>query len=163
MTLFWPSIWPRIRGLVYFGWLVALIRFGLEPIFHPDRTHPAFYFGVYTLMPIAFIVAGIKGTLDDLRWPKIAFGACTIGFLVWGVPNMIAYTAAPSLGWTHGRFTPPPNMPVPDTFAKSALYGLTVGGITTFFGALWSLIWMTLVIWWPGVVRRRRKGPTPVM
>ena len=48
------SIWSRARGFVMFGWLVALIRFGIDASAHPGRQDPLFWIGVYTLMPIAF-------------------------------------------------------------------------------------------------------------
>ncbi len=102
-----PSLWSRARGLILFGWLVALIRFGIDAKYHPVRWEPLFFVGVYFLMPIAFLVAGIRGTFDDMSWKRLALMAILIGLLVWGLPNLITYTTARFLGWTEGRFAPP--------------------------------------------------------
>src|SRR5262245_32381003 len=155
------ALWPRIRPLVMFGWLVALIRFGIDASMKPGRADPFFWFGVYTLMPIAFLVYGIRGTLDDVRWPKIALIALIVGLLVWGIPNLITYSTAHALGWTHGRFAVPESARASPMFASTALgpsilRGLVTGGITTVTGAVFSLIGLTLLAWLPGVIRRRR-------
>jgi hypothetical protein len=152
------TLWPRIRGLVLFGWLVALLRFGLEPTAKPAQGDVAWILSVYFLMPVAFVWTGIRGTFDDLRWPKIALIAALIGILVWAIPNAIIYTTAQFLGWTHGRFAPNDRAaPLATTTLGRLGAGLGVAGMTAIAGAIWSLVWMTLVVWLPGVVRRRRK------
>jgi hypothetical protein len=153
------SLWSRARGLVLFGWLVALIRFGIDASAHPGRSDPLFWIGVYTLMPIAFLVAGIRGTYDDLSWKRLALMAILIGLLVWGVPNLITYTTARFLGWTEGRFAPPKGgYPFGDSTGARVLGGLMIGIITGLIGAAWCVLWTTLLIWLPGRSRRKRAG-----
>jgi hypothetical protein len=153
------ALWPRIRPLILFGWLVALIRFGIDASVKPAGRHdPFFWFGVYTLMPVAYLVTGIRGTLDDVRWPKIALMALILGVLVWGLPNLVVYTTAHALEWTHGRFALPEGTKLfADTgFGTAILRGLITGATTSFFGAVASLVTLTLFVWLPGVIRRRR-------
>jgi hypothetical protein len=153
------SIWPRIRGLVVFGWLIALLRFAFEPTLRPAQGDVAWFLGVYYLMPVAFIATGLRGALDDVRWPRIALMAVLVGVLVWGIPDLIVYTTAQFLGWTHGRFEPNVKAaPVGTTPLGKLGLGAMVGALTALAGSIWSLTWMTLVIWLPGVVRRRRKA-----
>jgi hypothetical protein len=151
------SLWSRARGLILFGWLVALIRFGIDASAHPGRSDPLFWIGVYTFMPIAFLVAGIKGAYDDFSWKRVALMSILIGVLVWGVPNLIIYTTARFLGWTEGRFAPPQSG---DPFGTgpggNILAGLAIGGITSVIGSAWCLIWTTLLIWLPARSRRKR-------
>ena len=152
------SLWPRIRGLVLFGWLVALIRFGLEATLHPAKGDPAWFFGVYFLMPVAFLVVALRKTLDDLRWPKIALASLLIGVFVWGIPDAIIYTAGQFLGWTHGRFEPETrSAPIAPTALGKVGWGLVVGAGTAVIGSLWCLVWTTVVIWLPGALRRKRR------
>jgi hypothetical protein len=157
------SLWSRMRGLVLFGWLVALIRFGIEAAMHPGKSDPTWFIGVYFLMPIAFLVVGLRGTLDDLPWKRIALMSLLLGILVWGIPNAIIYTTAQFLGWTHGRFTPPGQTgaetraaPIATTAMGKILAGLATGGMTAIAGTIWSLAGTTLLIWLPGVIRRKR-------
>jgi hypothetical protein len=156
-----PSLWSRARGLVLFGWLVALIRFAIDAKFHPGRGEPLFWFGVYTLMPIAFLVAGIRGTFDDMSWKRLALMSILIGLLVWGLPNFITYTTARFLGWTDGRFAPPKSgYPFGDDTGARILGSLLAGVITGVIGAAWCILWTTLLIWLPGRSRRKRQiGP----
>src|SRR6267142_1244145 len=100
------SLWPKVRGLVIFGLCVALVRLILDATIKPEEWTPGWFVGVDLLMPIAFIVVGIRGTLDDVPWPKWALASILLGVLVWGVPNLIAYTTGQFMGWHHGRFEP---------------------------------------------------------
>jgi hypothetical protein len=156
------TILRRIRGLVLFGWAVAMVRFVAEALWHPGRGDPFWFLGVYFLMPIAFLVIGIRGTFDDLRWPKIALIALLLGVLVWGVPNAIIYTVAQFQGWTHGRFTPHERAaPIAPTALGKLGWGLSIAGGTAVAGAIWCLLWTTVLIWLPGVFRRRRARAVP--
>jgi hypothetical protein len=163
------TLWPRIRGLVLFGWLVVLIRFGLDATLKPTDWTPGWFVGVDFLMPIAFLVVGIKGTLDDIPWPKYLLIALTLGVLIWGIPNAITYTTAQFVGWQHGRFSPTVRdaagkyvsghaFPIADTPLGKVGTGLKIAGFSAIFGFVASLVLMTLLIWLPGKVRRRRKA-----
>jgi hypothetical protein len=156
-----PSLWSRARGLILFGWLVALLRFGIDAKLHPGRSEPLFWIGVYTMMPIAFLVAGIRGTFDDMSWKRLALMSVLIGFLVWGLPNLITYTTARFLGWTEGRFAPPKEGdPFGHGPGANILAGLSIGAVTGIIGSLFCIVWTTLLIWLPGRVRRKRQiGP----
>jgi hypothetical protein len=148
------SLWPRVRPLVLFGWLVALIRFGIDASVKPERSNPIFYVGVDVLMPIAYLVVGIKAIWDDIPWKKYPLIALMLGVLVWFIPNAIVYTTAQFLGWQHGRFH---NIPIRETAVGKLGMGLGLGGGTAIAGTLGSLLLMTLLIWLPGSVRRKKR------
>jgi hypothetical protein len=149
------SLWPRVRGLVLFGLLVALVRFGIDASIKPERSHPLFYVGVDVLMPIAYLVIGIRGIWDDIPWSKYWLIALMLGVLVWGIPNAITYTTAQFLGWQHGRFA----LPLGETTPGKLGRGLGVGGGSTIFGFVASLVVLTLLTWLPGWFRRRKRAP----
>jgi hypothetical protein len=163
------TLWPRVRGLVLFGWLVVLIRFALDATLKPEEWTPGWFVGVDILMPIAFLVVGIRGTMDDLPWPKYVLMALMLGLLVWGIPNAIVYTTAQFLEWTHGRFEPTVRdaagkyvrghaFPLESASAGKLGAGLKIAGFSSIFGFVGSLVLMTLLIWLPGVVRRRKRA-----
>lgn len=147
------SLWPRVRPLVMFGWLVALIRFGIEASVKPERSNPLFYVGVDVLMPIAYLVVGIRAIWDDIPWKKYPLIALMIGVCVWFIPNAIFYTTGQFLGWQHGRY----HVPLAATTAAKLGRGIGVAGGTAVVGILGSLLLMTLLIWLPGYVRRKRR------
>jgi hypothetical protein len=164
------TLWPRIRGIVFFGWLIAAIRLILDATVHPAEKTWGWWIGVDILLPIAFIVVGIKGTLDDVPWPKYLLIALVFGVLIWGVPNLISYTTGQFMGWQHGRFEPMVKEPgkffpksghappLADSAGGKILTGLQVAGGSAAFGTVASLLVATLLIWLPGKIRRNRRA-----
>lgn len=148
MALDIKTLWPRIRGLVFFGWAVALIRFILE-FTAPDY---AMYIGVYFVMPVAYLYYGVTGRLDDLSWPRLALAMVMVAFFVWFIPNAISYTTAQFMGWQHGRFS----ADIAASAGGKILSGLGVAVVTFVGGALWSVVFGTLLTWLPGHRRRKK-------
>ena len=142
----------HVRGLIYFGWVIAAIRFLLE-FTAPDQS---MYFGVYIIMPLAYLYYGIKGKLDDLTWPRLALGMVIVAFFVWFIPNCIAYTTAQFMAWDHGRFAAAQATPeAAATAIGKIMKGVGTAAITLVGGSVWSIVLSTLLIWLPG---RRRKS-----
>jgi hypothetical protein len=84
--------------------------------------------------------------------------AVAIGLLVWALPNVVVYTTGQFMGWTHGRFEPQKQgPPVAETPLAKLGVGIATGMLTAIGGIVWSLLWMTVAIWLPGYVRRRRQ------
>jgi hypothetical protein len=153
------SLWPRVRGLLFFGWVVAVVRFVLDANGEPGGwKDPGWYVSVYFLMPLALLFVGLRRTWDDLRWPKFILVALLLGFLVWGVPNAISYTTAQFMGWKHGRFGPGHGPPTGETTLAKIGIGLAIGGGTGLVGSVHCLLCSTLFIWLPGKIRRNRKA-----
>ena len=148
------SLWNDIKPLVFFGWVVAAIRFALEFV----APQQAWFFGVYWLMPIALIYFGVQHKLEHVAWPRLALSMVLLGVLVWFVPNAIAYTTAQFQGWSHGRFAPQTqSAPIAPTPGAKIGTGLTVAALTALGGSFWCIVWSTLVIWLPGYLRRRKQ------
>ena len=149
------SLWPRVRPLVLFGWLVALIRFGIDASVKPERSNPIFYVGVDVLMPIAYLVVGVKAIWDDIPWKKYPLIALMIGLLVWFLPNAIAYTTGRFLGWTA---RPLPRADRRDDGREARTRnrdGPRHGGRRH---ARIAPAHDTLLIWLPGNVRRKKRA-----
>lgn len=147
MALELGKTWSRVCGLVIFGWIVAVIRFGLE-IVAPEQS---MFFGVYYGMLAAYLC--ITGKLDDLSWPRLAEAMIMVAFLVWFIPNAISYTVAQFMGWQHGRFAAET---LGDTASRKIISGVGTAVGTFVGGTLWSLVFGTLVIWLPGRRRKRQ-------
>jgi hypothetical protein len=147
------ALWPSIRGLVYFGWVVALIRFVLD-IAMPDQ---AMWFGVYYMMPLGYLYYGITGKMDDLSAGRLTLAMLMTAFFVWLIPNTITYTAAQFIGLEQGRFAPDRGViaPVESVLGKLGRGALT-GFTTWIFGALWSALFGLLLIYLPGRIRRAK-------
>lgn len=148
MALELKDIWTYVRGLIYFGWLIAAIRFILE-FAAPDQS---MYIGVYFIMPLAYLYYGLKGKLDDLTWPRLALGMVMVAFFVWFIPNCISYTTAQFMAWDHGRFAAEK---IATTAIGKIMKGTGTAAITLVPGSVWSIVLSTLLIWLPG---RRRKS-----
>jgi hypothetical protein len=145
----------RMRPIILFGLAVAAVRFALDCA----QLDVAMWLGVYFLMPVALIVAGIRGTYDDLKWLRLAVAMILVAVCCWFVPNSVAYTTGQFLGWQHGRFAPGRAAPIAESAWMKILAGLTVGFGTTIAGSLWLIVTSTLVVWIPARVRAsRRKG-----
>lgn len=154
MALDLNNTWTHVKGLIYFGWLIAAIRFILE-FAAPAQS---MYFGVYFVMPLAYLYYGVKGKLDDLSWPQLALAMVMVAFFVWFIPNSISYTTAQFAGWEHGRFSVAQATPeAAGTAVGDIINGVTTALITFVGGTLWSIVFSTLLIWLPG---RRRKRLT---
>ncbi len=154
MTTEQTSLWSTIRGLVIFGWLVAAIRLLLDFV-APEQSS---FIGVYYLMPLAYLYYGLKGRWDHLPWRKVAVSLLVVVFLVWFVPNWIAYSTAALAGLDHGRFSAEAYRTVieRDTPVKIILNAGIVAASTFGAGSVWSLSLGTLFIWLPGALRRRK-------
>lgn len=154
MTSDQQSLWSRIQGLVIFGWIVALIRLLLEVV-APEQS---MYFGVYWMMPLAYLYYGMTGKWDDLPWSRVALSIVAVAFLVWCLPNAITYNIATFAGWDHGRFSAAsyPTILGRDTAVMAILNGLVVSVVTGIVGSAWSVVWSTLLLWLPGHFRRRK-------
>lgn len=154
MTAEQQSLWSRIQGLVIFGWIVALIRLLLEVV-APGQS---MFFGVYWMMPIAYLYMGLSGKWDDLSWPGVAKTIVIVAFLVWCLPNAVSYNIAAFAGWEHGRFSAEayPTIIGRDTAITTFINALVVSVVTGIAGSVWSITWSTLVIWLPGHFRRRK-------
>lgn len=149
------SLFRRMRPLILCGLAAAALRLALDFA----RLDAAMYVGVYWVMPIALVVAGMSRIYDDLRWRRLALGMLLVALCCWFVPNSISYTLAQFQGWTHGRFAPDPEHPIPKP--ESALgtigIGLAIGAMSAALGGtVWLLFWSTLLVWLPGRVRARR-------
>ena len=154
MTTVQRSLWADIRGLVYFGWAVAAIRLLLD-LFAPEQS---MFFGVYIMMPLAYLYYGVKGRWDHLAWRRVAGSLLVVVFLVWFIPNLISYTTAYFVGLEHGRFSPE-NSGRRDGFEgplMTMLNGGMVAGATFLAGSVWSVTLGTLFIWLPAAMRRRQ-------
>jgi hypothetical protein len=147
MTL--SQTWRYVRWLVFFGWIVAGIRYILEFV-APEQ---AWYFGVYFVMPLAYLYYGITGKMDDLSWKHLALAMIMVAFFVWFIPNAVAYTTGQFMGWQHGRFAADP---IAASSPGKLGTGVRIAFITFIAGALWSILFSTLVTWLPGHVRRRK-------
>ena len=149
MTLDLSSLWSNIRGLVFFGWIVASIRLLLDFV-APDQS---MYIGVYWMMPLAYLYYGLKGKWDHLPWRWVAGSLLVVVFLVWFVPNWISYSTAALVGLDHGRFSAVVELDSP----VQAILNAGIVAATTFgAGSVWSLSLGTLFIWLPGALRRRQ-------
>lgn len=151
------SLFARMRPLILFGLAVAAVRFALDFA----RLDAAMWFGVYYALPVALLVAGVRGTYDDLSWWRLVRGMMLVALCCWFVPNVISYTTGQFLGWTHGRFAQGRTAPIADTSVMRVLAGLMVGGGTTIAGTLWLAAWSSVVVWLPALVRSRRAAPRP--
>ena len=149
MTTAQQSLWTNIRGLVLFGWAVAAIRLLLDFV-APEQS---MYFGVYWMMPVAYLYYGLKGKWDHLPWRWVAGSLLAVVFLVWFVPNWISYSTAALVGLDHGRFSAVIKL---DTPVKTILNAGIVSATTFGAGSVWSLSLGTLFIWLPGALRRRQ-------
>lgn len=154
MTTAQPSLWSDIKVLVYFGWAVAAVRLLL------DFVAPAqsMFFGVYIMMPLAYLYFGLKGKWDHLPWRRVAGSLVVVVFLVWFIPNLISYTTAYFVGLEHGRFSPESSGRRPHFQGPfmTILNGGMVAGATSLAGSVWSVALGTLFIWLPGAMRRRK-------
>jgi hypothetical protein len=152
------GLWKDVKPLVFFGWVVAAIRFALE-FTAPQQ---AWYFGVYWLMPIALLYFGlVRHRLDHLSWPRLALAMILVGMLVWFVPNAISYSTAQFQGWTHGRFAPNvQSAPIAPTPVGKIRTGVVVGFLTGLAGSVWCIVWSTLLVWLPAYLRRRHTVST---
>ena len=154
MTTGQPSLWSDIRGLVFFGWAVAAIRLLLDFV-APEQS---MFFGVYIMMPLAYLYYGLKGKWDHLPWLRVAGSLLAVVFLVWFIPNLISYTTAYFVGLEHGRFSPG-NSGRRAHFQgplMTILNGGMVAGATFLAGSVWSITLGTLFTWLPGAMRRRQ-------
>ena len=154
MTSDQQSLWSRIQGLVIFGWIVALVRL-LHEVVAPEQS---MYFGVYWMMPLAYLYCGVTRKWDDLPWSRMALSIVAVAFLVWFLPNAVSYNIATFSGWEHGRFSPDayPTLIARDSGIATILNGLMVSVVTGVGGSAWSIVWGTLLIWMPGHFRRRK-------
>jgi hypothetical protein len=149
------GLFRRMRPLILAGLAAAAVRFALDCA----RLDAAMWIGVYYVLPVALLVAGIRGTYDDLKWLRLARGMLLVALCCWFVPNAVSYTTGQFLGWQHGRFAPGRTAPIAETAGMKVLAGLMVGGGTTVAGSLWLIVASTLLVWIPGRVRAsRRKG-----
>lgn len=154
MTTGQPSLWQDIRGLVFFGWIVAATRLLLDFV-APEQS---MYIGVYFLMPLAYLYYGMKGRWDHLSWRRTAFSLVVVVFLVWFIPNLISYSTAFFTGLEHGRFSPENsgrNLALQGP-VMTVVNGAMVAGGTFLAGSVWSVSLGTLFIWLPGAMRRRQ-------
>ena len=145
------NLWNHVKGLIFFGWLVAIIRFALEFV-APEQ---AMYFGVYYVMPLAYLYYGLTGKLDDLKWPQLALGMVIVAFFVWFLPNSISYTTAQFLELEHGRFAADRAAAIQDSAMGKIISGVSISLVTWVGGAVWSIVFSTLFIWLPGLRRKR--------
>lgn len=154
MTTGQASLWSDIRGLVFFGWIVAAARLLL------DFTAPelSMYIGVYFLMPLAYLYYGVKGKWDHLSWRRVALSLIVVVFFVWFIPNLISYSTAFFVGLEHGRFSPENSGRMFGHHGPfmTILNGAMVAGGTFLAGSVWSVALGTLFIWLPGAMRRRQ-------
>lgn len=153
-----PPLGQRIRGLVVFGLAVGLIRYVLEFV-APEQ---AWWFGVYYLMPIAFLVVGVRGTWGPIRWLPLLGTMFVVALIVWGIPNCLAYTTGQFLEWSHGRFyNAGPDgegtraAPIAATALGKIGWGVAQGALTSIAGTVWCTAMGTVLIWLPGVIRSR--------
>ena len=165
-----PSLWSRIRWIVFIGWIVAAIRFAFDLYaashqdvavqhFHEGQfLMPLWLVGVYYVMPVVYLVAGIRRTFAGVSFGRFALACRIIGLLVWGLPNLITYGTAQFQEWTFGRFTPKTRGPdVGDTTLKKLGATASIGALTSFAGTVWTLVTGTLLAWLPS--RRRPANP----
>lgn len=152
MALDFSQTWTSVRGLVFFGWLIAAMRLLLEMV-APDQAR---YIGVYFVMPAAYLYYGLNGRLDGLTWPRLAIAMITVAFYVWFVPNALTYTTAQFMGWENGRFAAESAGPIAATAIGKIGSGLTTAGGTFIGGILWSILWGSLLIWIPARWRKRQ-------
>ncbi len=166
-----PSLWSRVRWIVFIGWIVAAIRFGFDLYaagrpqvaaehFHEDKFLMPFWLGgVYYVMPIVYLVAGIRRTFAGVSFGRFALACLLIALLVWGLPNLITYGTAQFQGWTFGRFTPEKRGPKlgTTTIEKLGAAG-TLALLTSFAGFVWTFVLGTLLAWLPS---RRKPAAAP--
>lgn len=153
MALDFCKTWNSVRGLVFFGWMIASMRLLLEMV-APEQAR---FFGVYYVMPAAYLYYGLTGKLDGLTWPRMATAMVTVAFFVWFVPNALSYTTAQFMGWEYGRFAPASSGPINTTIGAKIQSGLITASQTFVGGSLWSIVWGSLLIWLPGRWRKRQE------
>lgn len=144
--------WRRMRPLIFVGLAVGAVRLVLD-FAHVEA---AMWIGVYYALPVALLVAGIRGTYDGVSWWQLVVGMSLVSMCCWLPANTIAYTAAQFLGWTHGRFAPGRAPPIADEAGRKIMAGITTGALTSVAGTLWLGAWSTVLVWIPGRVRARR-------
>lgn len=152
MALNFSQTWASVRGLVYFGWLIAAMRLLIEMV-APEQSR---FIGVYYVMPAAYLYYGLNGKLADLAWPRLATAMVTVAFWVWFVPNALSYTTAQFMGWEFGRFAAASAGPIAATAGEKIGSGLVIASQTFVGGSLWSIVWGTALIWVPGRWRKRQ-------
>jgi hypothetical protein len=154
MTTGQPSLWSDIRGLVFFGWIVAATRLLLDFV-APEQS---MYIGVYIFMPLAYLYIGLKGRWDHLPWRRVALSLVVVVFFVWFIPNLISYSTAYFVGLEHGRFSAANSGRIAayQGPVMTILNGGMVAGGTFLAGSVWSVSLGTLFIWLPGAMRRRQ-------
>ena len=152
MALDFSQTWASARGLVFFGWLIAAMRLLLE-IVAPEQAR---LFGVYYVMPAAYLYYGLNGKLDGLTWPRLAMAMITVAFYVWFVPNALSYTTAQFMGWQDGRFAVESAGPIAVTAGGKIVSGLKTASQTFVGGLLWSIVWGSALIWVPSRWRKRQ-------
>ncbi len=140
------SLWSQFKTLILIGWVIALVRLGL------DAAAPgaSMYFGVYYGMPIVLLFFSIMGKYKGVPWKRLALGMILTGVLVWGLPNLIAYTTAQFAGWDHGRFGEGRGPGISESAMGKVTVGLMTAGMTSFAGSIWMILWSTILIWLPG-------------
>ncbi|MBL8730617.1 MAG: hypothetical protein JNM25_19525 [Planctomycetes bacterium] len=155
-----PPLAQRIRGLVLLGLTIGLIRYALEF----TQSQHTMSFGVYYVMPIAFLVVGLRGLWGDITWPKLLGSMAVMCLIVWGIPNTLAYTTGQFLGWQHGRFYHGGTedaehtraAPIAATTLGKLGWGALQGLLTSVAGTIWCTLWGTVLIWLPARLRRAK-------
>lgn len=153
-----PTLGARLKPLVAIGLAVGLIRYALDF----TTAGYAMYVGVYYVMPVVFLVIGLRRQWGPIRWPAVFGTMALTALIVWGIPNTLAYTTGQFLEWNHGRFynggeDDPANRaaPVAATAAGKIGFGVMQGVLTAVAGTIWCTVWGTLVIWLPAKLSKR--------
>ena len=154
-----PPLRQRLLPLVAVGLAVGLARYVAEFV-APGQ---AMYVGIYYVMPIAFLVVGLRDGWGPIRWPALLGTMALLCAIVWGVSNTLAYTTGQFLGWQHGRFhnggpDDPTNRAAPIAATALGKIGLGVmqGVLTSVAGTIWCTLWGTVLIWLPARLRRAK-------
>jgi hypothetical protein len=151
MPLNLKEIVSSVKGLIFFGWIVAAIRLALDI----TATDAAMYFGVYYAMPLAYLYMGVKAKLDHLSWTRLALSMVVVAFFVWLIPNVITYTTAQFMEWDFGRFAPGGAGTIAASSFDKLITGVTLGFGTMLPGTGWSIVFATLFIYVPKRIRAR--------
>lgn len=162
MTNSTPSLWQRVLPLMVFGWIIAAARLYMDASYHYGG-----WFGIYWVMPAAFLVVGLLGKWGTVRWTTMAGTMVLVACLVWGVWNSIAYTTGQFMEWEFGRYYPgaPVTLenrkaaPVQDTAMMKLAMGLLHGVLSSLTSTVWCIGFGTLFIWLPA--KLRKNAPTP--
>lgn len=96
----------HFRWLILIGLVVGFARYAYEWTVEPkdELGEPAKFLGLWYVMPVVLLIGAFRGLFTGLNWKRSFLGVFMACFLVWAVPNSVAYTTGQLQGWNFSRF-----------------------------------------------------------